>query len=190
MRFAFVGGSISVVNFQSPSTDGFFGYERLSPTQPRQQPIRCLQMHKIKHDRVIRWYHCEMSAIYNFDLMIDFFFYAVVPYYSIHGWAECYWCLSSIWFTQTNITGSCQLIFLSQHVCDKCQTVHFTWKIQQQFDVYCTENSWRDPPEYKTQNWQFNTLPTNCMIDINKLWKCSKVKRINDRGWNILTKSL
>jgi hypothetical protein len=37
--------------------------------------------------------------------------------------------------------GSRQLVFLSQHVCDKCQTVHFTWKIQQQFDVYCTENS-------------------------------------------------
>jgi hypothetical protein len=31
--------------------------------------------------------------------------------------------------------GSRQLMFLSQDVCDKCQTVHFTWKIQQQFVV-------------------------------------------------------
>jgi hypothetical protein len=27
---------------------------------------------------------------------------------------------------------------------NKCQRVHFTCKIQQQFDIYCTENSWRD----------------------------------------------
>jgi hypothetical protein len=33
-----------------------------------------------------------------------------------------------------------QLVFLSQHVRDKCQTCHFTWKIQQQFDVNSTEN--------------------------------------------------
>jgi hypothetical protein len=36
---------------------------------------------------------------------------------------------------------------ISQHVCDKCQTVHLPWKIQQPFDVYCTANSWRALPE-------------------------------------------
>jgi hypothetical protein len=52
-----------------------------------------------------------------------------------------------MFFGNSSQEGSSQLFFHCQHVCDKCQRVHFTWKLQQQFDVYCTENSWRDPAD-------------------------------------------
>jgi hypothetical protein len=53
--------------------------------------------------------------------------------------------------------GSRLLIFLTQHVYGKCQTVHFTWKIQ--YDVYCTRlctlKNLKKKPKILVQNTLF-----------------------------------